>query len=515
MKNDKAKLKITLINFILLFGIFGLAGISHAATYYVSTSGNDANSGAEATPWLTIQKAADTMVAGDTVMVNAGNYGGNANVYRKVRITKSGSSGQQITYQALGTVLTQGFIVSADYITIKGFDVEDPHDDRVKNSTEPDYRGGTGIFIEGSYNIIEDNYIHGCVWSGIILSKNGNFLLPSNSIVRNNRIFRNGMSGISVSGRNNLIEGNEIWATIQHHPGNILSATVTWLDADGMRFFGQGHIIRKNYIHDIKYGLPGVNLDPNDPNNIYNMSNDYNDNPHIDCFQTWYDAAYNEAGSNIIFEQNLCENLQSQAANESGNGFMLAGGSNNLTIKNNIIKAYGGINTGGTGNAHHLFVYNNVWINDLSFKQFYPNAIVLGNAPYSVVKNNIFYNQPYKTISISNDATGIEVDYNLAYNSDGSTPPCFQTVGWVCQNPVPAHDLWKVDPQFVNLNAGDYHLQSSSPCIDAGIDVGLTSDYDGNSRPRGTGYDIGAYEYSGAAPPDTTPPAAPTGLTVN
>ena len=463
-------------------------------TYYVSPTGNDSNPGTQSQPWGTIQKAADTMVAGDTVNVNAGNYGGNSSVYKKVRIIKGGSAGQQITYQAIGTVFTQGFIVSANYITIDGFDIEDPHDGRVKNSTEPDYRGGTGIFVEGSYNIIEDNYIHGCVWSGIKLSKSGNFLLPSNVIVRNNRLFRNGMSGIEVAGRNNLIEGNEIWATIQHHPGNILSATVTWLDADGMRFFGQGHIIRKNYIHDIKYGAPGVNLDPNDPNNIYNMLNDYNDNPHIDCFQTWTGTS-NEMAQNIIFEQNYCENLQSQAQNENGHGFMLSGGANNLTIRNNIIVAYTGVNTGGSGNAHHLYIYNNLWINNLTFHQFWPNAIGLDNAPYSIVNNNIFYNQPYHTITVTGDTTGQSIDYNQAFNSDGSNADCMRVGNYVCANPPPAHDKWNIDPLFTNPAISDYHPQANSPVIDAGVAVPITNDYDGNPRPNGGGFEIGAYEF--------------------
>ena len=47
------------------------------------------------------------------------------------------------------------------------------------------------------------------------------------------------------------------------------------------------------------------------------------------------------------------------------------------------------------------------------------------------------------------------------------------------------------DPLFVS--ASDFHLQSTSPCINAGIDVGLTTDYDG--QPVGNPPEIGAYEY--------------------
>lgn len=43
-------------------------------TYYVSPSGNDKNPGTETQPWQTIQKAADTLVAGDTVYIKEGFY---------------------------------------------------------------------------------------------------------------------------------------------------------------------------------------------------------------------------------------------------------------------------------------------------------------------------------------------------------------------------------------------------------------------------------------------------------
>jgi hypothetical protein len=50
------------------------------------------------------------------------------------------------------------------------------------------------------------------------------------------------------------------------------------------------------------------------------------------------------------------------------------------------------------------------------------------------------------------------------------------------------------DPLFADETGGDYRLAKGSPCIDAGIDAGATSDLDNVGRPTRLGYDIGCYE---------------------
>ena len=52
-----------------------------------------------------------------------------------------------------------------------------------------------------------------------------------------------------------------------------------------------------------------------------------------------------------------------------------------------------------------------------------------------------------------------------------------------------------LDPFFTDPAEGDYHLTISSPCIEAGIDVGVNDDWDGEVRPNGEGFDIGMDEY--------------------
>lgn len=58
----------------------------------------------------------------------------------------------------------------------------------------------------------------------------------------------------------------------------------------------------------------------------------------------------------------------------------------------------------------------------------------------------------------------------------------------------------KADPFFVNAAGGDYHLQNTSPCIDAGIKTNApTKDFEGDTRPFNGTTDIGADEFVGTS----------------
>jgi hypothetical protein len=50
-----------------------------------------------------------------------------------------------------------------------------------------------------------------------------------------------------------------------------------------------------------------------------------------------------------------------------------------------------------------------------------------------------------------------------------------------------------VDPLFVNRTAHNYHIQSTSPARDV-VDTGPPDDYEGDKRPQGMKFDIGADE---------------------
>jgi uncharacterized repeat protein (TIGR01451 family) len=59
---------------------------------------------------------------------------------------------------------------------------------------------------------------------------------------------------------------------------------------------------------------------------------------------------------------------------------------------------------------------------------------------------------------------------------------------------TPANNHWG-EPAFVDPENGDYHIGAGSAARDAGIDAGLGEDADGDPRPMGHGYDLGADEF--------------------
>ncbi|MCD6290096.1 MAG: right-handed parallel beta-helix repeat-containing protein [Anaerolineae bacterium] len=58
-----------------------------------------------------------------------------------------------------------------------------------------------------------------------------------------------------------------------------------------------------------------------------------------------------------------------------------------------------------------------------------------------------------------------------------------------------AVNIWG-DPVFVDPDGGDYHIGPGSAAMNAGVGAGITTDIDGDPRPMGAGYDIGADEYA-------------------
>lgn len=117
-------------------------------------------------------------------------------------------------------------------------------------------------------------------------------------------------------------------------------------------------------------------------------------------------------------------------------------------------------------------------------------------------KNNIFYNPGTWGGAIYVEAGEvITSDYNCFYRAanlkwywQGVEKTSF--ADWKTASSQDANSI-NSDPLMTDPANGDFTLQIGSPCIDAGTDVGLTTDYAGIQWPfpKGSAPDIGAYEY--------------------
>jgi parallel beta-helix repeat protein len=407
--------------------------------YYVSPTGDDSGMGRLASPWRTIQKAANTLNAGETVVVTSGVYN------ERVQVSRSGLSGLPLTFQASGNVLMQGFNIQANFVKVVGFEITN-----TPGGGATDRSNGSGFYIRGIGNEVSGNHIHGSVAAGIYLSS-----ASSNTIVSENRIAYAVECGIYIQGTGNLIRWNDISHT----------RSVNGSDADGIRFFGSGNIVRKNYIHDIvAVDSPGQS-------------------PHIDAFQTWGPA------NDYVFDQNLIDKQPDQHQGFTIEGITQA--VSNIVIRNNVFISRGSgyqpdVSVGDMGLVSNVTIVNNtmVAVNSAEYAIW-----LFPGMSGAVVKNNAIYNHgngssPY--IRVDAGAAGLDIGYNSISNSSGVAPRGYPYFG----------DLWMVSPRFVNFTDGDFHLQPTSPLIDRGASISpLIDDYDGAARPSGSLPDIGAFEF--------------------
>jgi hypothetical protein len=437
---------------------FSPLSLSSAETiYYVDGAhGNNSNSGlARPKAFKTIQNAVRQMSPGDRCIVLAGFYD------ERVHIRKSGRRDRFISLEAEGRAVTHGFTIKADYVRISGFEITD---------TLNKWDEGAGIFLAGSFCQIRKNYIHDVTRIGISLyAPTPDSAATSNCLIQHNRVQRAGLTGIEIQGQNHLIEYNDISHVLQHPPK--WKNPPDWADADGLRFFGAGHIFRKNYVHDICLSDAG------------------NTDPHIDGAQTWGPA------QDIVFERNFFD-----IPDDAMQGFMISednGPVERITVKNNIVSAFRILNV---FNCEQIRIVNNTFISKLSYAGESGYGIELHDSPYAQVENNIFFNvgrqeYPYLWRNAAS-ITGLQVGYNCHFLANGREPAGF---------PWP-HDLWQVNPAFVDAPANNFRLQQTSALIDAGKHLAqVRIDFDGLPRPQNASFDIGAFEFKAAAPQ----PAAP------
>lgn len=188
------------------------------------------------------------------------------------------------------------------------------------------------------------------------------------------------------------------------------------------------------------------------------------------------------------------------------------GGAYNSTLTNCQITG----NSAGVGGGVYLGMINNCILNGNS-------ASTGGAADNGILTGCIIINNVATTSgggsygSVLNNCTltgnsaprgngmafGTATNCILYFNSGTGTNYISATLDYCCTTPLPPGGIgnFTSDPLLVNPAGGDFHLQSNSPCINAGNNSYATyaTDLDGNPRIVAGTVDVGAYEYPAPA----------------
>jgi len=414
-------------------------GAAQGATYYVATNGSDSNPGSSSLPWATIQWAVDHIAAGDTILVRAGSYAG-------ARIENSGTSGavKTLTVETPGTVTL--------------------------NALSPVARH-SGIIEVENYNAA----VHYWVVDGFTINGNNHTMRPFDSrsidgqdnthiTCRNCTIFDAVATGIS-SGHTHyvLIENNTTYSNNEHG---------TYTNNSSDYGIERGNLVYSNYGCGMHH-----NGDKRTGGGDGIMSFWLNEKNVIYGNGTGGGAAIN------------CDGVQDSK-------FL-----NNLAYDNTA----GGLTwyyTDGSANCQRDLFYNNTMV----FQDGVGRHVVLISKGKSLainnkIKNNVLYTNRTDKASIctyASNVAGFESDYNVVvdkFSIDGGrryiTLATWRTYGYDTHSFIS-------DPAalFVDAANHNFHLKLGSPAINAGTTLTeVVDDLEGTSRPQGTAYDIGCYEY--------------------
>jgi hypothetical protein len=198
--------------------------------------------------------------------------------------------------------------------------------------------------------------------------------------------------------------------------------------------------------------------------------------------------------SAIISRNQITRNSGVKGGGAGGISLNLVEGTpGSITIVNNLVYSNtgttgGGLNLGvGAVSYGAIDVYNNtVYDNAAS----YGGGAVANSSPVNLT-NNIFYGNSagYEGNEFYLVQRGLSAQVANNIIGDG------QYAG--------TNGNFADDPRFVSPGTGDFHLQRTSPAIDAGAVVPVDNDYEGDARPYdapcGLLWDIGADEYYPAA----------------
>ncbi len=419
-----------------------------ASNYYVDknhASASDSNPGTINSPWKTIQHAAETVAAGDTGFVRAGTY--NEHVYLE---QDGNTSDGHIVFSAYpgetpiidGTGVTEssnGIIITASYFKLLGFEI--------RNWSE------NGLWIENAaYFEIADCVVHH-VYYGIGVADGSHdfefnrvtahhFDLYGFDVTPNGADCYNGTFNDCIShtgrDRDQNVDGFALGHGTQHD--FVFNRCTTYNVYDGFDISSQNSTLNRCLAYDCWNG--GYKLWQDDVKLINCIGHsclvsivelDWDEQPGTTHLTN---CTFFNAGTFTVWIEH------------SGDG---------LRMYNCILA--GGDNIG------------------LAFEQ-------IGVNNYKG-DNNIFHND--------NPSRAIAVAYTDEFTLDQ-----VKNGDWTTYSGQDAHSLVEYSDAnlFVDPANLDLHLKESSLAVDhASSDLAPPIDFDGNPRPNGNGFDIGAYEY--------------------
>ena len=327
-----------------------------------------------------------------------------------------------------------GILATAlDYITISNLQVE-----------------GANVYAINLSGDCDNDIIQSCTIQNSYCGIGAVGTTQSNISILSNTIHDTYTYGILVyqDGTGFTVSGNTIYNVKWRGDGT---------EASGMYFDADSSTIASNVIHDCgftAYAEHGIYVGGSD-SVVVRYNKLYSNFAHGLKFST-------VTNSSVYY--NLCYS-------NGVAGIQLEGSSETNSIYNNVI--YGNTEEG-------------IWINSASVDA-------------TTIKNNIISGNlggsGGQQIFIANGATNTVSDYNLIYYSGATDLINYQGAGhtWVAwqAHGFDTHSI-NADPIFVDSSSGDYRLSNTSPAINAGVSVGLSEDYEGNTVIGVP--DIGAYD---------------------
>lgn len=422
-----------------------------ATTFYVSTNGNDSNDGSLGSPWLTVQHAANTVAAGDSVIVSNG-------VFAEVVATKTaGTAANPITFTGSGQTVLQAIGVYHQWNYVDNF--------TFTTSSTPVYAAlsYTASNIRLTRNIVS-NMNHSAF--RMIDSGGGSPAVsdwPTNVYIAGNHV--QGIVGVGAAvvfiGSSSVIESNTIEACM----------------TDAIDLWGAGNVVRRNAVTNI---LRDTYSSPENEN-------------HNDFIQSWGITGW--YATNNLVEANLVINSYLQLYNLEDVNFTNT--FNRWTFRNNVF--VNDLRNGNVGIPYCVFENNTYYHAPYDSGAYTPIICLNQDGAHgwgTVITNNIFVNCGY-----SNGVDGLKVGYYGG--AAGATPTAdynyvagLQVFGYPTVSGFSeANGVNGGNPLFVDIANGNAGLQVGSPAIHAGVNLSssFTTDFSGVTRTAP--WDIGAYEY--------------------